>query len=245
MTDPTDGSAAAALGYPILTGLEKLWTLWEYINSTRDMLANFIASGSLDAAIIDSGILDAARIPGLDGAKITTGQIAASHLPGLVSGAGTWSWDGAAWLGNGNLGIGGFINVGGQLNVNGGPIVSPWARANGISGGLSIYVRSDGVIGIAASSRRFKKDIRAASIDVQAVLAMRVVQFRYKVAIDPDGADQVGLIAEELDALGLDWLVAYDDDGLPYTVHYEKLALALLPVVQDHERRIAALEAQR
>lgn len=230
MTYPSDGSAASGLGFPIMTGLEKVWELWKYVNSVEDLLANFITSGSLNAAIINSGILDAARIPTIRPSMVNFSGATVGFDAIAVGGTGA----GIDSAGNASLA---------QVSASG-PLVSPWARGNGISGGLSIYVRGDGVIGIAASSRRFKKDIKAATIDVQAVLAMRVVRFRYKVAIDPDAELQHGLIAEELDELGLTWLVAYDDDGQPLTVHYEKLALALLPVVQEHERRIAKLEEQ-
>jgi hypothetical protein len=93
------------------------------------------------------------------------------------------------------------------------------------------------------SSRRFKKDIAALSPDKQAILAMQLVQFRYRVAVDEDQSLQVGLIAEDLHDLGLEWLVEYDDEGRPSGVRYFRIALALLPIVQDHEARIAALEA--
>lgn len=54
---------------------------------------------------------------------------------------------------------------------------------------------------------------------------------------------QHGLIAEDLDALGLDWLVDYGEDGQPEGVRYDRIALALLPVIQRQEQRIAAIEA--
>lgn len=53
----------------------------------------------------------------------------------------------------------------------------------------------------------------------------------------------LGLIAEDVDALGLTDLVLYGPDGKPEGVHYDRLAVALLPVVQDMARRLAHLES--
>ncbi len=58
----------------------------------------------------------------------------------------------------------------------------------------------------------------------------------------PAPTREIGLIAEDLHVAGLEWLVFYDGDGLPEGIHYERIALALLPVLQDHEQRLLALE---
>ena len=107
------------------------------------------------------------------------------------------------------------------------------------------YVNTDGTLGWVSSSRRHKKNIEAASVDVDAVLAMRLVTFLYKVEVDTGrlGELQHGLIAEDLDDLGLDWLVDYGTDGSPEGVRYDRLALALLPVIQRQEARLTAIEA--
>ncbi len=107
----------------------------------------------------------------------------------------------------------------------------------------NVYVNSNGTLGWVPSSRTVKKNITNWTPDRQAILAMQLVQFQYKVAIDPDGAIQHGLIAEQLDELGLHWLVDYGTTGTPEGVRYDLIGLALLSVVQDHEARLAALEA--
>lgn len=135
---------------------------------------------------------------------------------------GAWANSGA---GNGELGFNGSrleYEVPGYAFTT---ILANWADAGG------------------PSSARFKKEIKSLTPDKQAILAMRVVQFRYKVSVTQDQTVQTGLIAEELHELGLEWLVEYDESGAPYSVRYYRIALALLPVVQDHEARIAALEA--
>lgn len=119
----------------------------------------------------------------------------------------------------------------------------PGVYGNSLSGSWrNVYIKSTGELGWVASSRQFKKNIKTWSPDRQAILAMRLVEFQYKVAIDPDGAIQHGLIAEELHELGLTWLVDYGTSGVPEGVRYDLISLALLSVVQDHEERLTRLE---
>lgn len=107
------------------------------------------------------------------------------------------------------------------------------------------YVGADGLLGWVSSSRRFKKNIKPAEVDPSAVLSLDLVTFLYKVEIDTERLAQLqhGLIAEDVDAAGLDWLVDYGADGQPEGVRYDRLALALLPVVQQLDRRLTAIEA--
>lgn len=106
------------------------------------------------------------------------------------------------------------------------------------------YVGSDGTLGWVSSSRRHKKNIKPAAVDPDAVLSMQLVTFLYKVEIDTGRLAELqhGLIAEQLDELGLDWLVDYGEDGQPEGVRYDRIALALLPVLQRQEQRITAIE---
>lgn len=136
-----------------------------------------------------------------------------------------------------------FTNLavtGSMFNSGMAPVVSSY---------VAMYRNGDGRLGITPSTRRAKKDIAAWAPDRQAVLALEVVTFHYKAHLfaedDPNRSNpalEVGLIAEDVAALGLEWLVWRDDDGLPAGIHYERIALALIPVLQDHETRLRALE---
>jgi hypothetical protein len=53
----------------------------------------------------------------------------------------------------------------------------------------------------------------------------------------------LGLIAEDVQGLGLDELLEHDDDGNLTGVAYHRLAVALLPWLHDLERRLAAQES--
>lgn len=107
----------------------------------------------------------------------------------------------------------------------------------------SLYVNSSGVLGWVSSSRVYKEDIQTAPIDVQAILAMKVVTY-HRIG-QPDGVIEHGLIAEDLDALGLTWLVDYGDGATPQGVRYDLLALALLPAIQSLDARLSALEVSK
>lgn len=108
------------------------------------------------------------------------------------------------------------------------------------------YCHVDGTLGHVPSSRRFKRDEQPAELDPAAVLALQMVSFRYTAAVEELGDDadtEIGLIAEDVHALGLTWLVNYDADGAPLGIRYERLALALLPLVQTLAADVAALKA--
>lgn len=105
------------------------------------------------------------------------------------------------------------------------------------------YIMNTGDMGYVPSSRRFKQDIATAPDVKSAMLAMRVVTFRYDAAVQEQGEDAAiewGVIAEEIHGLGIYWAVDYDENGLPFGIKYERLVLACIPVIQDHEDRLNA-----
>lgn len=54
---------------------------------------------------------------------------------------------------------------------------------------------------------------------------------------------QAGLIAEDVQALGLEWLLHFGEDGSLAGVQYERLAVALIPWLRSLEERLDALES--
>jgi hypothetical protein len=142
---------------------------------------------------------------------------------------------------SGDLSAAGNLTVAGQVRMPNVPVTIL------SSAYFATYASTSdgGRVGHVPSSRRFKQDEAPATISPAQVLALQAVTFRYIAAVEELGTDadrELGLIAEEVDAIGLDWLVYYDADGAPLGVRYERLALALLPLVQSHERRLATLE---
>lgn len=109
----------------------------------------------------------------------------------------------------------------------------------------TVLIGFDGKLGSPVSSRRFKQDIRDLGAAADRLLRLRPVAFRYRerVAADPDGPLEFGLIAEEVAAVFPD-LVVFDEEGQPLSVRYHLLSSLLLAELQRLNDRLAALEAQ-
>ncbi|AXQ61081.1 minor tail protein [Streptomyces phage Hank144] len=121
--------------------------------------------------------------------------------------------------------------------------------ASGSGTWYAVWVEGDGTFCRNTSSIKFKENVRDYDIDAEDVLNLRPVVYDRKDTVNEDGSvkegrkDEVGLIAEEVEAAGLGWLVNYLDgevDGL----RYDLLGVALLPVVQRQASQIADLEAR-
>lgn len=266
---PTPGSDAVLAGMTLVPGTGLAADLEEYINRVADYLANGhtywkpglllpVAHGGHGGNTAAQARTNLATpwdavgglkftSPGFDRIALEAPGVAFSHtlayltdIPGAPDLSSRVAKAGDTMSGNldvPNLGVSGSIFNSGMSSV--------------VSGYVAVYRDASGRIGLSPSTRRAKKEIKAWAPNLQALLAMQVVTFRYRAALfdasDPLRSSpplEVGLIAEDLVALGLDWLVYFDADGLPAGVHYEKIALALIPIIQDHEARLTALEAR-
>ena len=115
--------------------------------------------------------------------------------------------------------------------------------------GTAVVVNSNGQLGAATSSARFKTDIESMDKSSEAIFALRPVSFHYKQEIDPKCQAQFGLVAEEVEKVN-PALVLRDREGKPYTVRYDAVNAMLLNeflkehnTVQDLKKEIAALTA--
>lgn len=104
-------------------------------------------------------------------------------------------------------------------------------------GGVPVQVNSNGQLGAQTSSLRFKEQVRDMGETTSDLMKLRPVTFLYK----PEYAGgernlQYGLIAEEV-AKVYPELVAYDNDGQPYSVRYQYLSTMLLNELQKQYRR--------
>jgi hypothetical protein len=107
------------------------------------------------------------------------------------------------------------------------------------AGGVPVVVTSTGQLGTLTSSARFKRDIRDMGNVAPTLMALRPVTFEYTAAIDPAGAPQFGLVAEEV-AKVAPALVVRDAENRPYSVRYEAVNAMLLDQVQQQQRTIMA-----
>ena len=105
----------------------------------------------------------------------------------------------------------------------------------------AVWMDAQGTMGHTASTKRVKQDIRPTLLDPKKVLDIEVVDFRYIKQVEEEGDRapfDIGVIAEQIDELGLKQFVFYGNDGQPEGVHYEMMAMALLPVVQEQQKQI-------
>lgn len=93
------------------------------------------------------------------------------------------------------------------------------------------------------SSRRYKTNIRSADQPWMRVLDIDPVWFEWRPELHMTTETQFGAIAEEVEALGLASLVRYEN-GKVEGLHYDKIALALIPVVKQQQAQIDALLAR-
>ncbi len=103
--------------------------------------------------------------------------------------------------------------------------------------GSSVTVNSNGRLGVAPSSRRFKQNIQSMDDASSVLLSLHPVTFNYKPDIDPQGTPQFGLIAEEVDRLDPD-LVVRDGKNQIFTVRYEAVNAMLLNEFLKQHRRV-------
>ena len=90
-----------------------------------------------------------------------------------------------------------------------------------------MFINSNGRLGTATSSRRFKEEIKPMDKTSEALFSLEPVSFRYKKEIDPARISQFGLVAEEVEKVNPD-LVVRDKEGKPYSVRYDQVNAMLL-----------------
>ena len=99
---------------------------------------------------------------------------------------------------------------------------------------LPVVAATSGQLGVAPSSRRFKKEIKLMESASEAILALKPVTFHYKN--DSTGTSQFGLIAEEVAEVN-PALVVRDEKGEIYTVRYEAVnAMLLNEFLKEHRK---------
>jgi hypothetical protein len=112
-----------------------------------------------------------------------------------------------------------------------------------LTGGGQVVVNSVGQLGRAASSERFKEEIRPIGEESEAIVALRPVTFRYKREIDSQRRLQFGLVAEEVEKVNPN-LVVPDSEGKPYAVRYDAVNAMLLDEYLKQHRRISDVKSR-
>ena len=122
------------------------------------------------------------------------------------------------------------------------------------SAGANVCVAPDGALIRSSSARKYKTDIQ----DASNAYGEKLIEFAPKKWIDkaekkryeedPENNKKpgyyYGLIADDLDAAGLDMLVNYGAEGEVEGINYDRLAVALLPVIKSLKDQVASLKKQ-
>jgi len=175
-----------------------------------------------------------------------------NDLPGQIDAALATAVNTGNVTATGNITAAGFISASGPVSGSSGTFNSGVRSLdvyNRLVSGSPYkvqYVDSSGQMGYVPSSRRYKRDIVTAELDVRSIMAqLRVVTFRYLGAVELSGTEAAvewGVIAEEIHDLGLTWLVDYNEDGLPDGVKHERFAILLIMAAQDQQSQIDDLD---
>lgn len=96
------------------------------------------------------------------------------------------------------------------------------------------FIDGNGWIMVNRSARRYKTNIRNLPCERarEVVRSMRAVVFNSRCALDDPQKDYYGLIAEDVAAID-PALVTFDKQGRPASVAYDRIALMLLPLMQE------------
>ena len=110
--------------------------------------------------------------------------------------------------------------------------------------GVPVLINSNGQLGVAPSSKRFKNEIRDMGEASANLRKLRPVTFYYKPEVQSDARQlQYGLIAEEVAAVYPE-LVEYSGTGEPFSVRYQLLGTMLLNELQRQDRQLEEQQKQ-
>jgi hypothetical protein len=118
---------------------------------------------------------------------------------------------------------------------------SPYNLTTGTA--ANAVLGNDGYFYRSTSSLKYKKDIQDAKHGLAEVLQLRPVTYKGKSETDGDTVFG-GLIAEEVDAIGLTEFVQYDKDGNPDALAYGNMVSLLAKAIQELNAKVEAQAAE-
>lgn len=127
-------------------------------------------------------------------------------------------------------------------------VTAPYIYATTTATAANVNVDSSGVLKRSTSSLRYKTDITPATHGLNEVLALNPVTYK---GIHDGGTVFGGLIAEEVDSVGLSEFVVYDSEGRPDALAYSNMVSLLIKAIQEQQSvieelktRVAAVESK-
>ncbi len=148
---------------------------------------------------------------------------------GLSAGFNVTTADNVICIGTGGANVSNSCYIG---QIFGQPVV--------LDSATPVLVDSDGKLGTALSSRRFKHDIKPMDKASEIILSLRPVTFHYKS--DTKDTRQVGLIAEEVAEVSPD-LIVRDKNGEILSVRYDQVNAMLLNEFLKEHRKVQEQDA--
>jgi hypothetical protein len=131
-----------------------------------------------------------------------------------------------------------------RLYMNGtGLIFSVPTYNNSTAGSANMLIDSNGIFYRATSSLKYKTDVKDAVHGLEKVMQLRPVTYKGKAEADGDKVFG-GLIAEEVDAVGLNEFVVYADDGTPDALAYGNMVSLCIKAIQELKAEVDSLKAQ-
>ncbi len=106
--------------------------------------------------------------------------------------------------------------------------------------GTTLVVDATGRILKSSSSAKYKTNIQPFNDDWSKILSIQPKQYTYKHT----GQEAIGYIAEELDSIGLKWLVGYDQQGNPDFIYYDRLSIYLLEIIKQQQTQLESQNKQ-
>lgn len=120
---------------------------------------------------------------------------------------------------------------------------------NTTSGTANVHIRDDGVVFMIGSATKYKSDILP--LDDEVAYAKQILNLHPKSWIDKGEQERgdvrgryYGVIAEDVEALGLQEYTTKNKDGELESVQYDRLWTLLIPVVREQEKEITNLKQE-
>jgi multimeric flavodoxin WrbA len=114
---------------------------------------------------------------------------------------------------------------------------------NSTAGSANMLIDSNGIFYRATSSLKYKTDVKDAVHGLEKVMQLRPVTYKGKAEADRDKVFG-GLIAEEVDAVGLNEFVVYADDGTPDALAYGNMVSLCIKAIQELKAEVDSLKSQ-
>ncbi|APD01629.1 hypothetical protein [Lactiplantibacillus plantarum] len=217
-----------------------------------------VTNGANDGSIFSSP-LGEEKFAGISGGHSTSGwqvtKIGGAERGVIISGGREYN--------NGYISYSPFIRVGDPGHAGTGlhgkniTVMADYVYLNSphsTSHGANAYLAPDGALVPSNSAAKYKTDI-VRTFETQLgdkLLEVPVAHWKDKEEVltktlDPDAKTPetyFGMIADDLDDAGLNELVEYDDKGSVRGIQYDRVALALIPLIRNYRDRITELETE-